>query len=353
MLSDPNGNTPTLIYTAGGFQLQTTPQPTLVLADNHDGAVIDTTYRWQTPVLAGSGTLTQTGGNLTATLGTTAGNGAALTSIETFTPSYGNLTYGTLLITEAAPATNTNRCVGFYTRPTVFAAATPVQDGYVWELDITGAFGASIYNSGVRIFRQTTNAAGAPFTLSPYTLVAIAYQGLNVFFYYNNTGVPAVTVPIYEPSVLALSVGFHAINHTTGPALAPTWSIPGVEVVDGAGVTKTIFNGQTFSRQRFPGKFVPLTALSVASQAAIWTPASGRRFRLMGFVLTSGTVGGNVTLQDGVSTTILTVPFGAAGATIVSPPMGNGILSAAVNNALYATGIATQALSGFCFGTEE
>lgn len=115
-----------------------------------------------------------------------------------------------------------------------------------------------------------------------------------------------------------------------------------------------VSNGLTLDMVRTASVFKPLTALAIATETTIWTPTAGRKFRVMGFVLTSGTVGGNVTIKDNTAgTTILVIPFGAAGTPIMSPPMGNGILSAAANNVLTATGTATQTLSGYVYGTEE
>lgn len=113
-------------------------------------------------------------------------------------------------------------------------------------------------------------------------------------------------------------------------------------------------NGLTWDRQRTPNKFVTLNAVSIASEATIWTPAAGKKFRLLGYLLTSGTVGGNVTLKDNTAgTTIAILPFGAAAQPLAGPNMNNGILSAAANNVLTATGTATQTLSGYLFGCEE
>lgn len=347
--SDSSGNNIALVPSALGFLLPITPQPDCLLIDNFNGTTIDTVNRWLSPVLAGGGTMTQAGGALVATLGTTASNGAAISSIENYEPSIGAINPACLMAVEAAPGINTNRCYGAYTRPGSFTAATPVQDGYVWELDITGAFGASIYSGGVRISRTLFPLGGA--TLLP---LQIAFQALNVNFYFGSTTVPVLTVPIAQPSTLSLPFGFHAINHTSGPAGAPTWSMSAAAVIDQSGTQLTVWNGQAFSRQRSPSTFININALSIAAEATIWTPAAGRKFRLMGYVLESGTIGGNVLLKDNTGgTTRLIVPFGAANGVIVSPPMGNGILSAAVNNVLTATGTATQTLSGYVFGCEE
>jgi hypothetical protein len=340
---------PSVVSAIGGYQQSITPLPSILLSDNFNGTTIDTTNRWVTPVTAGTGTMTQATGGLIATTGTTASNAAAITSIETFEPNIGNLVGGTLLSIEAAPGLNTNRCFGFYTRPGSFTAATPVQDGYVWEFDITGTFGASIYSGGTRVFRQVFPINGATFLP-----VSISYQGLNVQFFINDFTRPAITIPLLQPSTLNLPLGFHCINHTSVPAAAPTWSMSGAAALDNSGALDTYFNGQTLSRVRLPSVFIPLNAVSIASEATIWTPASGKRFRLMGFVLESGTVGGNVLLKDNTGGTLkLVIPFGAAGSVIQSVPMGNGILSAAANNVLTATGGATQTLSGYVYGTEE
>lgn len=115
-----------------------------------------------------------------------------------------------------------------------------------------------------------------------------------------------------------------------------------------------VLNGVSWDRVRTPLVFKPLTAVSIATEATIWSPAAGTKFRIMGFLLTSGVVGGNVILKDNTAgTTILVIPFGAAAVPIFSSDMGNGILSATANNVLTATGTATQTLSGYVFGTEE
>jgi len=348
VVSDSNGNSLTLVPSAAGFQFPITPVPDVLLIDNFNGTTIDTTYRWQTPVTAGTGTMTQSGGNLVTTLGTTASNGAAISSIENFEPSIGAITVGALLQTEASPATNTNRCFGFYTRPGSWTAATPVQDGYVWELDITGSFGASIYAGGVRIFRQAFALTG-----STFIPMEISFQGLNALFFLNNFSVPVLTVPVFQPSTLNLPFGFHSINHTSGPASAPTWSTYGIAVVDQSGVQTTQFNGQTISRVRAPGKFIPLNSVSIATETTIWTPAAGRRFRLMGYQL-SASAAANIVLKDNTAgTTILVLPSATLGSVLTSPPFGNGILSSAVNNVLTANAGLADTLSGYLFGTEE
>lgn len=114
-----------------------------------------------------------------------------------------------------------------------------------------------------------------------------------------------------------------------------------------------LYNGATFDAQRTPKVFTTLSAVAVGSEATIWTPTSGKKFRLMGFVLDQGTATGAITFRDNTAGTTIFI----LGANTVGIPitvnLGNGILSAAANNVLTAQGVATETLTGTLFGTEE
>ena len=112
-------------------------------------------------------------------------------------------------------------------------------------------------------------------------------------------------------------------------------------------------DGATYVAARTPSVFKSLAAVLITAQTTIWTPAAGKKFRLMGFVITQGVLAGNVTLKDNTGgTTILVIPSTPIGQPL-SVPLGNGILSAAANNVLTATGSATETISGFVYGCEE
>lgn len=106
---------------------------------------------------------------------------------------------------------------------------------------------------------------------------------------------------------------------------------------------------------RTPNKFVAIAAAVINPEVAIWTPAAGKKFRFMGIYFAEGVLTGAILLKDGVGgTTIFRIPA----ITVNSPTLlllpGNGILSAAANNALTATGAgAGETLDGTVFGTEE
>lgn len=120
----------------------------------------------------------------------------------------------------------------------------------------------------------------------------------------------------------------------------------------GIGVTQSAYiGGSAYDRIRTPNVFKPQTALSVASEATWWTPASGKKFRLMGGILT-GSVAGDYIIRDNTAgSTILVIPA-LAGAP-VSFALGNGILSGTADNVLTVDGPPASTASGTLFGTEE
>jgi len=132
-------------------------------------------------------------------------------------------------------------------------------------------------------------------------------------------------------------------NDTVSPALALT-------VFAELG----IFNGATFERVRTPSVFKPLSAVVITAETTIWTPAAGKKFRLMGFQLTQGVVTGAVTLRDNTAgSTIYIIPPHTIAVSIPTVNLGNGILSAAANNVLTAQGASTETLTGTIWGMEE
>lgn len=112
-------------------------------------------------------------------------------------------------------------------------------------------------------------------------------------------------------------------------------------------------DGTHADRMRTPNVFKNLSAVVITNETTIWTPASGKKFRIMGVVLDQGVASGVVTLRDNTAgSTILLLPAEPVG-TNTYFTIGNGILSAAANNVLTAQGVATETLTGFVFGTEE
>jgi hypothetical protein len=105
---------------------------------------------------------------------------------------------------------------------------------------------------------------------------------------------------------------------------------------------------------RTPDKF-KLIAVSVTSgtPVSIWTPASNKRFRLMGGGV-SLSVAGYIKFEDGSGNVVWQTPMLAAGVPYNLPEnFGNGILSSTVNNQLFIDVSASGTVNGSVFGTEE
>ncbi|HLZ24571.1 MAG TPA: hypothetical protein VKQ30_20845 [Ktedonobacterales bacterium] len=101
-------------------------------------------------------------------------------------------------------------------------------------------------------------------------------------------------------------------------------------------------------------KFVPINAVTITSETAVWTPAAGKKFRLRGVVLSSHTAAGPIIVRDGTGGTIIAViPNNAVDSAFEIVFRGTGILSAAANNALTFTGASTEVINGFVYGDEE
>jgi hypothetical protein len=112
-----------------------------------------------------------------------------------------------------------------------------------------------------------------------------------------------------------------------------------------------LWNGSTWDRKRVASIVVPLSNIAVStSPASIWTPSSGKKFRIMG-----GTVSlsASVTLafQDAGTTFAI---FSMTSGTNLPLNFGeNGYLSTAANNSLFALGGGSANLYGTIFGTFE
>jgi hypothetical protein len=149
---------------------------------------------------------------------------------------------------------------------------------------------------------------------------------------------------VHDPDgrqVVLLSAGAALADATTNPTASPV------------GALDLVFNGSTWDRLRTPNVFKTLNAVSIATEATIWTPAAGKKFRLMGGLISVGTAAANVLIKDNTAgTTIAILPKTAVDVAFTFV-LGNGVLSAAANNVLTATGVATTTISGVVWGTEE
>jgi len=117
-----------------------------------------------------------------------------------------------------------------------------------------------------------------------------------------------------------------------------------------------VYNGASMDRLRTATTFKPVSvSITAGTPQTVWTPASGKKFRLLGWAL-SGSAGGTVIFYDntGSATMIARAPKAATNGLNNSPPnMGNGYISLAANNVLQIDSDATSTFTGFVFGMEE
>ena len=111
-------------------------------------------------------------------------------------------------------------------------------------------------------------------------------------------------------------------------------------------------SGQNPRAVRMADKFLPLSLASSAAEQTIWTPGSGKKFRLLGLHLMLGTACALTFRDNTAGTTVLIV---AGGNTLPVQLFlgGFGILSAVANNVLTVQAGAASTISGVVYGIEE
>ena len=111
-----------------------------------------------------------------------------------------------------------------------------------------------------------------------------------------------------------------------------------------------VFNGATWDRLRTPSKFTTVNLAAGTAETTVWTPAAGKKFRLMGLVLTAGAAC-DIELRDNTGGPVIF--YVALSAAPLVLDLGNGILSGAANRPLTVTRSVSTTLKGTLFGTED
>lgn len=168
-----------------------------------------------------------------------------------------------------------------------------------------------------------------------------------------NVPAPVVNVPAPVVNVPAPIVNVPApvveVQPTPVNVAAPVVNVPAPVVNVPAPVVNVAAPQVTMSSLQ-PNVFKPIQniGLLLGQQVTVWTPATGKKFRLMGLVL-SGSLGGTITIYDG-STVILVLPVTTAGTPMY---LGDGIVSSVAGNALKVQGGVALTLNGTVWGREE
>ena len=164
-------------------------------------------------------------------------------------------------------------------------------------------------------------------------------------------GVAAANIP-------EIAIGLYNTSGTVIDRLRDAGSVGDSVTIGLIAAAQYLFNGGSFDRKRTPGKFIPVKNVAVTAGTAqpVWTPATNKKFHLMGFAL-SLSVAGYIIFEDGntgATAEFIRTPGMAAGVGITSMGnMGNGYASTAANNALYMDVSASGNINGYLIGTEE
>ena len=118
-------------------------------------------------------------------------------------------------------------------------------------------------------------------------------------------------------------------------------------LVDAAGRLKLAFTPDTF-------KMINAVAITAGTPATVWTPTSGKKVRILGWVLSSSAAAA-LEFQDSAAagTVIAQTPLLAAAGTHNSPFLGEGILLGSGDNTLELDVTGNATVSGMVFGVEE
>lgn len=188
-------------------------------------------------------------------------------------------------------------------------------------------------------------------------------------FSQTSTVTPTFTQTV-TPSITKTSTITPSITQTSTRTVTPTFSqTPSSTVTPTLTITRTLT--PTATARPFTGPqnelvqpngtpvpyantYKPFSAASVSAVAKVWPPASGKKFRLLGFTL-AGSVAGDYVLFDNANTIFaVTLP---AGISFNAPLPGNGTLSAVSNTPLTIHGpvgaTTPCTASGAVYGTEE
>ena len=149
----------------------------------------------------------------------------------------------------------------------------------------------------------------------------------------------------HDAAAVGNPVRIGGVYRTTVPAVA-AGDIADL-LVDVAGRLKLAFAPDTF-------KMIDAVAITAGTPVTVWTPGSGKKVRLLGWVLSSSAAAA-LEFQDSAAagTVIAQTPrLGAAG-THNSPTLGEGLILAAADNTLNLDVTGNATVSGMVFGVEE
>jgi hypothetical protein len=213
--------------------LKVQPPPQLWFLDAF--ATLDTVNRWVT-----GGTVPPVAANAAVfSPGTAANASSTLSSIPVFstTTNYVSITLAVALETTAV--TGAHRWFGLGTAPASPSATNPVQDGLGWEVDTAGAFRASMYQNGGRVW---TSVLTYPSDGQPH-LYVMEWSASGVLYYIDQTEVPVVAAPPVLTGVAWMPIRAAQFNGATALTSPATFSMRAAGTADSMSPATMISDG--------------------------------------------------------------------------------------------------------------
>lgn len=101
-------------------------------------------------------------------------------------------------------------------------------------------------------------------------------------------------------------------------------------------------------------KMIDAVAIVAGTPAVVWTPASGKKVRLLGWFLSSSAAAALEFQDSGAAGTVIAqTPLLAAAGVHLADRLGEGVILTAVNNTLKLDVTVNATVSGMVFGVEE
>lgn len=207
--------------------------------------------------------------------------------------------------------------------------------------------------------RSPGNSAGGAFVQGPAAAGAAVAGNPLVLGISDGTNIQVVRQSPSGSSIATPGVGIMAVGPTTRASSGSFFHIAAIQSLadaDNGVSTQAIavqsYNGASFDKTRTPNVFKIVQLAAGTAETTIWTPAAGKKFRLLGFLLTCG-LAATLTFKDNTAGTTIFVARGAADAPITPSDMGNGFLSGAANRLLTVTRSVSSTLDGVVWGCEE
>ena len=313
--------------------LRTTDEPHQLFYDAFD-STLDTTDRWTSTSGSSGVAAANSLGVMSMGTGTVANGYAKLTSQPTFTlpiPAWLGASDAIALPDGAAPIANSYRYWGTGTTPATPSVATPVTDGYGFELNTDGKLRAVVYAGGVRTIIQDLSVSGnntQPLDAAYHRYIIYIRTDKTYFYIDGLSSAQLVATTNFQSSqVQALPRLFLTIGNATPP-------VSNVQIQSsGAATWDTGKNNTQISDSTFQWRKVTVKA---ASTASITTDLP----MVVAHHPSSPTpTGANLIGKVGIDQTVVgstnAVSLAQVGATVVAT--GNGVVGAGVQRVSIAS----------------